>query len=85
MTDLSNRRLGGRSIGSYTVVLVHCLQEREHQLMQNLKFSKQRYWATSLLGWDIMLAGKELLTFRRAPMLSSSGSSSLRKLFDPEK
>jgi hypothetical protein len=32
-----------------------------------------------------MLAGKELLTYRRTPMLSSSGSSSLRKLLDPEK
>jgi hypothetical protein len=32
-----------------------------------------------------MLAGKELLTFRRTTMLSSSGSSSLRKLLDPKK
>jgi len=32
-----------------------------------------------------MLAGKELLTFGSTPLLSSSGSSSLRKLHDPEK
>jgi hypothetical protein len=32
-----------------------------------------------------MLAGKELLTFRKTPMLSPSGSSSLRKLLDPNK
>lgn len=30
ITDLSYRRLCGRSIGGYTVVLVHSLQQKEH-------------------------------------------------------
>jgi hypothetical protein len=33
ITDLSYRRICGRSIGGYTVVLVHSLQQKEHPLI----------------------------------------------------